>query len=324
MTLFFRYLRTAVLWLAAIAGLFAVGWTLTGLAMAAGGLGAAPRGQMIDVGGRSMRIVCDGTRAPGQPLVLFEAGAYSGAADWGWVQPQVSEFARTCSYDRAGIGWSDAVPGPRTLEAISRELTALLAAAGESGPYILVGHSMAGLLTRRFILDQPDQVSGIVFVDAADPGFVTNPEIVLWIQRYQQMARIAAGASRFGLVKPLGPFFANGIGLPPGPALDEKRRMFGNPTHLAGASAEINQIGEGVEALAAADARLSQIPVSSITAGGSDDPRNRASGLSRSGRAIAIEGATHTSLLGPRHGSAIVTEVRRILDEVAGTPAATR
>ncbi|MCU0881597.1 MAG: alpha/beta hydrolase [Hyphomonadaceae bacterium] len=318
-TMFVRYLKIAIGWLAALAGLLAIGWTLTGLAMAAGGLGTAPRGQMVDVGGRSMRIVCEGTRAPGQPLVLFESGAYSGAADWGWVQPQVSAFARTCSYDRAGIGWSDPSPEPRSIAVINRDLAALLAAAGEAGPYVIVGHSMAGLLMRGFIIAQPEQVAGVVFVDAADPSFLSDPNILRWVQRYQRMARWGASASRFGLVKPLGPFFANGIGLPAGPALDEKRRLFGNATHLAGASAEINQIGEGVDALGAADVRLSQIPVSSITAGGPEDPRNRVTALSPSGRAIAIAEATHTSLLGPRHGTAIVTEVRRILDEVTGT-----
>jgi pimeloyl-ACP methyl ester carboxylesterase len=319
-----RMLRIVLLWLAALTGLLVIGWTMTGLAMAASGLGQAPRGVMVDVNGRAMRIVCEGTRTPGQPLVLFESGAYSGSADWGWVQPQVSAFARTCSYDRAGIGWSDQAPGPRSVTAISSQLRDLLDATGEAGPYVLVGHSMAGLLMRRFIMDQPDQVVGAVFVDAADPSFLTDPNILRWVQRYQRLARFGAGASRFGLVKPLSPFFANGIGLPPGPALDEKRRMFGNPTHLAGASAEINQIGEGVDLLGAADGRLSQIPISSITAGRGDDPRNRVTSLSPSGQAIAIAGASHTSLLGPQHGPAIVAQVRRILDELATLPPTAR
>jgi pimeloyl-ACP methyl ester carboxylesterase len=308
-------------WLAMLAGLVALGWSLTGLAMAASGLGEPPRGVRVDIGGRSMRIVCEGTRQPGQPLVLFEAGAYSGAADWGWVQPQVAQFARTCAYDRAGIGWSDASSEPRSVAAISVDLQALLAASGEAGPYILVGHSMAGLLMRGFILEQPEQVVGAVFVDAADPALLADPNVARWISRYQRLARIGAGASRFGLVKPLSPFFANGIGLPDGPALTEKRRLFGNPTHLAGASAEINQIGDGVERLGEADARLRQIPVSSITAGGGQDPRSRVTALSPSGRAIGLEGASHTSLLGPRYGQSIVTEVRRILDEVAAQSA---
>jgi pimeloyl-ACP methyl ester carboxylesterase len=308
-------------WLALLAGVVVIGWSLTGLAMAASGLGEPPRGERIDIGGRSMRIVCEGTRQPGQPMVLFEAGAFSGAADWGWVQPQIAQFARTCSYDRAGIGWSDPSPEPRTVAAISADLRALLAATGETGPYILVGHSMAGLMMRGFIIDQPDQVLGAVFIDAADPDLLEDPRAAVWIDRFQRLARVSAGASRFGLVKPLSPFFANGIGLPAGPALTEKRRLFGNATHLAGASAEINQIGQGVERLREADVRLSQIPITSITAGGGEDPRSRVTALSPSGRAIGLKGASHTSLLGPRYGQTIVTEVRRILDEVAARPA---
>jgi pimeloyl-ACP methyl ester carboxylesterase len=318
------FLRKASLWLLALMAAVAVGWIVVGLIMGIGGLGEPLRGQMVDVGGRKMRIVCEGTKRSGQPTVLFEAGAYSGAADWGWVQPQVSQFARTCAYDRAGIGWSDPSNETRSVAAISKDLTRLLTASGESGPYVLVGHSMAGLLMRRFIVDQPDEVLGVVFIDAADPSFLTDPSILKWVQRYQRLARIGATASKFGLVKPLGPFFANGVGLPDDVALTEKRKMFGNATHLAGASAEINQIGEGVEALVAADDRLRQIPISAINASrgaGGEDPRDRVAALSLSGKAIAVAGATHTSLLGPTHGTAIVEQVRRILGQVSAIPA---
>jgi hypothetical protein len=80
-------------------------WCITGLAMAAGRWDNPPRGTLIDVDGRKQRIVCEGVAVAGVPTIIFESGIYSGAADWGYIQPQIAKGGRTCSYDRAGIGW---------------------------------------------------------------------------------------------------------------------------------------------------------------------------------------------------------------------------
>lgn len=293
--------------------------------MSAPGWGSPPRGTMVDIGGRSLRLVCEGARRPGQALVVFEAGAYSGAADWGWLQPEIAATHRTCAYDRAGIGWSDPAPsGPRDPAVLAGELSRLLAAAGETGPYVLVGHSMAGLMTRAFITAHPDQVVGLVLIDAADPSAIEHPGTRVWIERYRRMAELAADAARFGLVKPLSPFFANRIGLPPGAALQEKRRMFGDPRHLAAAAREIAATTDAPVEVIAADARIGQIPVSAITAGPVDGAwtraQQRAARLSPDGVAIAIADATHTSLLGPVHGPQVAEQIRRVLGaaEAAG------
>jgi len=87
--------------------------------------------------------------------------------DWSRVQPEVAGVTQVCSYDRAGMGWSDAGPRPRTGSRIASELRALLRGAHVPGPYVLVGHSSGGLHVRLFASSHPDDVAGIVLVDAA-------------------------------------------------------------------------------------------------------------------------------------------------------------
>ena len=291
------------------------------MAMASGGWAEPPRGTLVDVGGRRMRMVCDGERQPGRAVVVFEAGAYSGSADFSWLQPRVSAFARTCSYDRAGIGWSDPTDGPRDPGALADDLQRLLLAAGETGPYLLVGHSMAGLITRAYASSYPDSLIGLVLIDAADPSAIALPEAQVWIRRYQQLARLGASLARFGLVKPLSPWFANRIGLTDPIGIEEKRRMFGDPRHLRAAAAEISQTIKGASRALAADPVLARIPVTVITAGPATEParqawkeaQQRGARLSPQGRVINVDAATHTSILGSVHGPVVVEAVREML-----------
>jgi pimeloyl-ACP methyl ester carboxylesterase len=119
-------------------------------------------GRLVDVGGRRLHILCSGS---GSPTVVLEAGASSFAIDWTLVQRELSRSNRVCSYDRAGMGWSDTTRIPTGSEA--RDLRALLTAADERLPYVLVGASRGGLLVRNYLLDHPADVVGLVFVDPA-------------------------------------------------------------------------------------------------------------------------------------------------------------
>lgn len=103
----------------------------------------------------------------GSPTVVLDAGLGVPAHGWKPVQPAVAKFTRVCSYDRAGYGWSDAGPMPRTSSEIAKELHALLAAAGEKPPYILVGHSFGGFNVRVFNGAYSNDVAGMVLVDAS-------------------------------------------------------------------------------------------------------------------------------------------------------------
>jgi pimeloyl-ACP methyl ester carboxylesterase len=123
----------------------------------------APPGNMIDLGGWRVHLHCTGERKAGQPTVLLEAGAGGFSVDWSLVQPEVARFARVCSYDRAGMGWSELGPRPRTLRQIVWELHTLLERAGERMPLVLVGHSYGGTIARQFAFTYPKDVAAIVF-----------------------------------------------------------------------------------------------------------------------------------------------------------------
>ena len=125
-----------------------------------------PPGRLYDIGGRRLHLICNGDRRPGQPLVVLEAGHGSWSSCWQKVMPEVAKHARVCAYDRAGYGWSDPAPGNAYPERIVADLRALLKQAGEAGPYLLVGHSMGGALSRLFTTLHPEDVVGMVWVDS--------------------------------------------------------------------------------------------------------------------------------------------------------------
>ena len=121
-----------------------------------------PPGRLVDVGGYRLHINCTGV---GSPTVVIEAGWGDSSASWGWVQPEVAKTTRVCTYDRAGMGWSEVSPEPRTAREFAKELHTLLANADEQGPYILVGHSLGGYTMRVYAHDYAGEVAGLVLVD---------------------------------------------------------------------------------------------------------------------------------------------------------------
>src|SRR3954463_103410 len=124
-------------------------------------------GRLVDLGGWRLHLNCTGERHGLQPAIILEAGAGDFSVDWTLVQPGVTRFARVCSYDRGGSGWSDLGPRPRTMHQIVYELHTLLEKAGEPPPYVLVGHSYGGALVRLYQVKYPADVVGMVLVDAA-------------------------------------------------------------------------------------------------------------------------------------------------------------
>jgi pimeloyl-ACP methyl ester carboxylesterase len=123
-----------------------------------------PPGHLVDIGGYRLHLWCTGE---GAPAVILDTGLGGSSAGWGFVQPEVARFTRVCSYDRAGMGYSDAGPSPRTARRIVTELAELLARSGMTGPVVLVGASIAGFDVRMFASDHPDRAAGLVLVDAS-------------------------------------------------------------------------------------------------------------------------------------------------------------
>ena len=124
-----------------------------------------PPGQMIDIGGRKLHLYCAGK---GSPSVVLVAGGGAFSIDWALVQPEIAEHTRVCSYDRAGLGWSDPGPAEETVEETTKDLHALLHASGEKGPFILVGASIGGIFIQAYQRAFPEDVAALVFSNSAN------------------------------------------------------------------------------------------------------------------------------------------------------------
>jgi len=120
-------------------------------------------GQLVDVGGYKMHINCMGQ---GSPTIILAAGTADFSTTWAYVQPEVAKLTRVCAYDRAGLGWSEPSPYPRTADSTVEELRALLVNTGVQGPYVLVGHSLGGMHMRVYAHNYPEEVVGLVQVDS--------------------------------------------------------------------------------------------------------------------------------------------------------------
>jgi len=137
-------------------------------------------GQLVDVGGYKLHLYCTGE---GSPTVILAAGLGDFSVTWGTVQPEIAKTTRVCAYDRAGYGWSDTSPYELTINGMAEELHTLLVNANVPGPYVMVGHSLSGLMVRVFTHNYPEDVAGMVLVDS------THEE---------QYVRLIAAVPKFG------------------------------------------------------------------------------------------------------------------------------
>ena len=167
--------RGCLVWLGGIVAVF-VGLMLLGAGYEAVAEAADVRaypapGQLVDVGGYRLHINCVGT---GSPTVVIDSGQADWSATWSsWVQPEVAKTTRVCTYDRAGLGWSEPGPLPHTAEHFAQELHTLLDHAHIPGPYVLVGHSMGGLTVRVFVHEYAAEVAGVVLIESMHPSQAT-------------------------------------------------------------------------------------------------------------------------------------------------------
>ena len=168
-----RVLRGIGRTLAALVGLIVVlglvGAVYESAAEAADARAYPAPGQLVDVGGYRLHINCTGI---GSPTVVIDAGWGDWSGGWSRVQPEAAKTTRVCTYDRAGMGYSEAGPLPRTAEQFAKELHILLQHAAIPGPYVLVGHSMGGAPVRVFAHTYAADVAGVVLIESMNPGAV--------------------------------------------------------------------------------------------------------------------------------------------------------
>jgi len=295
----------------------AAAWGAAAIAAEVASRGTKPRGELVDIGGgRKLRLVCEGPRSAA-PVVWMESGAFSGAADFAAIQQKLTaKGLRSCAYDRAGMGYSDVGPGPRDGDAIVGDLEKLIAASGEAGPFVMMGHSMAGLYLRQYALRNPDKVVGLVLLDAVTPEMIGLDGAQVFIDRMTDLARLGA------FVGPLkAPLYLMGdrIGLPPA-GKAEKRRGFISARQSKAAYAEVLSWRAAAEQAKAAGELKSEWPVAVITAGppsermaGWNEVRHAPARASRAGSIDNVDAASHTTMLGLTHGDRVVAGVERVL-----------
>jgi pimeloyl-ACP methyl ester carboxylesterase len=292
-------------------------------------------GKSVDLGGRSLNISCLGT---GGPAVIFESGGAGPGLGWEPLQTEVSKFTQACWYDRAGEGWSDPGPFPRTSVVIAQDLHELLKRAGVPPPYVFAGASIGGLNSRVYGGLYPHEVAGMVLIDSAHedeleraPKFYlahTAPQL-LWHPLYVALET----AAFVGLVR-----LAE-----PSPTKDKNPSQMtreeiiaalrAQPKSFVGNAAAGIVLPESYEE-AKAVVRLGNFPLLVLTAGKSFDFRNaewnreaeayqqvwiheiqaKLVNLSTRGRQIVVPSATHSTI----PNEAVLGAIRDVVMEARG------
>lgn len=270
-------------------------------------LTSTPRpGRLVDIGGYRLHLWCIGD---GAPAVILDTGLGGSSTDWGFVQPEVARFTRVCAYDRAGIGYSDPGPPPRTARRIASELAELFVRGGIATPVVLVGASSGGFNVRVFASDHPEHVAGLVLVDASHEDQV---------HQIPQLARFVPLLSTIGVFRLLGVSFG-----PPTEVLAPSVQQFARATRFRAsgyqaAADEIIHIRESASEVRTSRRRLT-IPVVVVTGGRGADAnwrqlqRDQAS-LSERGCLIIAHNSGHVvSIDQPK----VVADAIRVVVETA-------
>src|SRR3954447_5907110 len=154
-------------------------------------------GQLYDVGGHRLHMSCTGT---GSPTVVLTSGTGEFSQSWARMAPAIATTTRVCAYDRAGQGWSDDVAQPQDGRAMASDLHALLSAAGEHAPYVLVGHSLGGVYAMTFAAEFPDDVAGMVLLDSSTPEqFTALPDYPSDYKMIQRTYGVLPSVARLGV-----------------------------------------------------------------------------------------------------------------------------
>jgi pimeloyl-ACP methyl ester carboxylesterase len=192
-------LRILFAFVAIVVVLLAAGYAYESTSEALDARRFGPPGEMIDIGGYRLNIVCKGDASG--PTVVIEAGSGVGVVGYAAAQDAIATFARACSYDRAGLGWSEAAPSPRTFEEMARELNALLEGANIPGPYVLVAHSFGGFVARAFAHEYRSKTVGLALIETGNEELAFDPVAIEAFARSQQVNAVAAVLHRFGVVR---------------------------------------------------------------------------------------------------------------------------
>ncbi len=248
-----------VLTVSAVTLIFAVlaGATYQGVATAIDRREFPHPGRLLVIGDHQLHLYCTGD---GSPLVILEAPASGMSASWDGVQSALAETTRVCSYDRAGLGWSES--GDRAYDPgrVPDELHALLQRSAEKRPYILVGHGLGAAFARIYASRHPDDAAALVLVDAPVPDLRADPS--------QRLVEASPWLARAGVLRATRMLSSKADAMP-GPAGGAMRGFLNRPDHLARTARELS-VWDATVALAAAAPIAPGLPVISVAGGGTD------------------------------------------------------
>ena len=223
------------------------GWTSERWSEARDARNFPPPGKMVDVGDGRRHILCEGQ---GAPTVVLVTGGGIASALIRPLQDQVMQFTRVCAYDRAGLGWSEPAIRPMNALGHAAELwTTLLTTFGETGPFVLVGHSYAGLIVRQLAKAQPQVVVGMVLVNAAEEGVVFQPNFLQTIPLSVKKDRNVAMVSKVGVLRVLSAINPASLGLTKALVADRQAISFlVRPRYYQGAADEAGNADASIPA----------------------------------------------------------------------------
>jgi pimeloyl-ACP methyl ester carboxylesterase len=264
-----------------------------------------PPGRMVDVGGYNMHMYCIGENVQGSPTIVLDASYPATVSSWVWIQPQLAVETRVCSYDRAGEGWSDPSPAEPTMQSMASELHALLENSGETGPYILVGHSWGGAVTRLFAHQFPEEVSALVWIEATHPDtWIRQGEVETTLGGISpEMIAGIPSLTSVGLFR-LVPSLRGDWGIVPGlpPQQQGELTAYFNTRKWADHIVAVEKaLPESLTQLRSAD-DLGDVPLFIIVGGASNNEtamelQRELGALSSNSREFVVDGADHSSLV---------------------------
>ena len=278
-------------------------------------------GQLIDVGDHRLYLSCTGS---GEPTVILEPGLGGTSAAWGWIAPTVAAHTRVCVYDRAGRGRSEPSPTPQDGDQIATDLHTLLERADITGPLVMVGHSLGGLYVLDYAARYPQQVAGMVLLDATPPtAFTALPDYPGIYDMLTTLTGLFPGLARLGVTQ-----LVNGLGDAELPA--QARNQVRADLSTAGqARSERDELAMVPTMMAQARAvtDLGSLPLYVLTAPVDTQtnwltPQMDLAALSDNSIHLVVAGASHQSLLDNQADAAVSSQaITQVVDAArTGTP----
>jgi pimeloyl-ACP methyl ester carboxylesterase len=274
-----------------------------------------PPGRLVDIEDCRLHVK---TAGHGTPSVVLESGLGGMSTAWGWIQPEAAKFSSVVSYDRAGLGWSGPDTAPKTAVLAARRLRALLQESGVLPPFVLVGHSMGGLLVRVFAHLFPGEVAGMVLLDAVHPDqHLRSAAIDIHMRTGFRFLRVVPLLARLGYVRLTGLFDAWGEGLPARQAA-ESEAFLSTYQHLCTTRDE-SLAWETICAEVRRTGGLGDTPLAVVTAGkdvlpGQPELQAELALLSSDSTHLVVPGADHVTLVTQReHALTVVEAIRQVV-----------